>query len=131
MSAYQTPSSAADERADPIAHLEALIREAARSILERLLGAEIDEYLGRGRYERGAPFQDLSPARRTWLVQTGARYVWTDPQVIAARRTLYSNLRLVLPDPHGYVVERIIAVMDTYVRAFHLFDANELLGLTS
>ncbi len=81
--------------------------------------------------ERGAPFQDLSPARRTWLVQTGARYVWTDPQVIAARRTLYSNLRLVLPDPHGYVVERIIAVMDTYVRAFHLFDANELLGLTS
>jgi transposase-like protein len=57
MSAYQTPSSAADESADPIAHLEALIREAARSILERLLGAEVDEYLGRARYERGAPFR--------------------------------------------------------------------------
>ncbi|MFZ1771734.1 MAG: class II D-tagatose-bisphosphate aldolase, non-catalytic subunit, partial [Caldilinea sp.] len=53
--------------------------------------------------EAGKAFDDLTPTRRRWLAQTGARYVWTDPSVVAARRTLYAQLALVAPDPHAYV----------------------------
>jgi len=38
--------------------------------------------------ELGQEFAALSPARRRWLAQTGARYVWTAPSVVAARRQL-------------------------------------------
>ena len=79
--------------------------------------------------ERGMGFRDLLPERRRWLVQTGARYVWTKPEVVAARRRLYGNVELVMPDPHGYVVDRIARAMDKYVVAFHLFDANRRLGI--
>ena len=30
--------------------------------------------------------------RRLWLVQTSARYIWAEPQVVAARRNLYAHL---------------------------------------
>lgn len=77
--------------------------------------------------ELSTPFADLKPERRTWLVQTGARYVWTAPSVTTAREVLYENLRHVLPDPHQVVVQRVSAAMEKYVIAFHLFDANTLL----
>jgi putative transposase len=57
MSAYQTPSPAASDAVDPAEHLEVLIREALRTLLERLLAAEVDEYLGRARYERTPAFR--------------------------------------------------------------------------
>jgi D-tagatose-1,6-bisphosphate aldolase subunit GatZ/KbaZ len=79
--------------------------------------------------EEGVDFFDLAPARRAWLVQTGARYVWTDPKVQAARQRLYANLRPVLADPNHYVVERIVHSMDGYINAFALFDANSLLDV--
>ena len=60
--------------------------------------------------------------------QTGARYVWTDPSVVAARRTLYAQLALVAPDPHAYVVEAVARSIDHYVDAFNLYDATTLLG---
>jgi hypothetical protein len=72
-------------------------------------------------------FSELAPARRAWLVQTGARYGWTVPAVQAARVRLYANLSPVMEDPHQYVVERIGRAMDRYMNAFHLFDANTLL----
>ena len=70
--------------------------------------------------ETGVPFDQLTPPRREWLVATGARYIWTDPQVLAARRRLYDNLRSDLADPHGRVVDRIAANIQVYVEAFHL-----------
>jgi hypothetical protein len=76
-------------------------------------------------------FAELEAARRRWLVQTGARYIWTDAQVQAARRQLYANLAAILPDPHQYVVQRIARAIDAYVNAFALFNANRLLGITS
>ncbi|MGQ9684532.1 MAG: class II D-tagatose-bisphosphate aldolase non-catalytic subunit [Anaerolineae bacterium] len=79
--------------------------------------------------ERGKPFTELAPERRAWLVQTGARYIWTDARVVAARRRLYENLSAVLPDPHAFVVERIARAMERYVTRFRLFDAATLLGL--
>jgi len=78
--------------------------------------------------ERDLAFADLSAERRTWLVRTGARYIWTDPAVLAARQRLYDNLSVVLPDPNQYVVERIAASLDHYVNHFHLFDADRLLN---
>jgi len=77
--------------------------------------------------EQGKEFAALTPARRSWLTQTGARYVWTQPRVLEARRRLYENLRLVMPDPHEYVLARIEAAIDRYVVAFKLFDSLTLL----
>ena len=77
--------------------------------------------------ERGRDFADLSGERRSWLAQTGARYIWTKPEVDEARRRLYSNLSAVMPDPHGHVVERIARAIDKYVLAFGLFDSLALL----
>jgi D-tagatose-1,6-bisphosphate aldolase subunit GatZ/KbaZ len=73
--------------------------------------------------ERGSSFEALGPERRDWLVATGARYVWTAPQVVAARAQLYDNLGGALPDPHGFVVDRIAANIQTYVDAFNLKDS--------
>ncbi|HKZ85205.1 MAG TPA: class II D-tagatose-bisphosphate aldolase, non-catalytic subunit [Anaerolineae bacterium] len=77
--------------------------------------------------ERGLDFDALSGERRSWLAQTGARYVWTHPDVVEARRRLYSNLEVVMPDPHAQVVERIARAIDKYVLAFNLFDSLTLL----
>jgi len=77
--------------------------------------------------ERGLDFSALIPARQDWLLQTGSRYIWTAPAVIAARQKLYENLSAVLPDPHVYVVNRIEAAIDRYIVAFGLFDSLGLL----
>ncbi|MFO7631378.1 MAG: class II D-tagatose-bisphosphate aldolase, non-catalytic subunit [Caldilinea sp.] len=77
--------------------------------------------------EAGKAFADLTPARRRWLAQTGARYVWTAPLVIAARKTLYEHLALVAPDPHAHVVEAVARSIEHYVDAFNLYDASTLL----
>jgi tagatose-1,6-bisphosphate aldolase non-catalytic subunit AgaZ/GatZ len=73
--------------------------------------------------EVGLEFGALSAQRRAWLVQTGARYIWSDLAVRAARSALYANLAEVMPTPHSYVVDRIAASIDRYVNAFGLFDA--------
>ncbi len=74
-----------------------------------------------------ALWRALTPERRAWLTQTGARYVWTAPQVVAARQQLYHNLAPIIPDPHQVVVERIARCMEKYVLAYHLFDTVTLL----
>jgi len=73
--------------------------------------------------EKGKDFKALTPARQSWLLETGARYIWTQPEVLAARQALYHNLSAVMPDPNQYVVARIARRMDAYVNAFGLFDA--------
>jgi hypothetical protein len=76
--------------------------------------------------ERGRDLRDLSPERRSWLTQTGARYVWAAPGVVEARRRLYANLATVMIDPHLCVVERVARAIDKYVNAFGLFDSLAL-----
>lgn len=78
--------------------------------------------------EVGRPLATLSPARRDWLVQTSARYIWTDPAVQAERAALYASLAGVLPDPNAFVVERIALSMDRYITPFHLFGSQPLLA---
>jgi D-tagatose-1,6-bisphosphate aldolase subunit GatZ/KbaZ len=74
-------------------------------------------------------FAKLEPERRRWLVTSGARYVWMQPKVLAARSRLYENLAPVMGDPHGWVVDRVAASVEEYVRAFNLFGSTGLLGL--
>jgi D-tagatose-1,6-bisphosphate aldolase subunit GatZ/KbaZ len=78
--------------------------------------------------ERGLDFSGLTPDRRDWLLQTGARYVWAQPAVVAARQELYAHLAPVLPDPDGYVVDRIALAIDRYLNRFNLFGSLEALG---
>lgn len=73
--------------------------------------------------EKGLGFGELSPERREWLLQTGARYIWTQASVQEARQQLYHNLAGVMPDPHGYVVDRIVSAIDRYINAFGLFNS--------
>ncbi|MGQ9849746.1 MAG: class II D-tagatose-bisphosphate aldolase non-catalytic subunit [Aggregatilineaceae bacterium] len=74
--------------------------------------------------ERGKSLDALTPARREWLLKTGARYIWTDSSVVAARQRLYDNLRPIMGDPHQYVVEWIARAIERYIVAFHLFNAR-------
>jgi tagatose-1,6-bisphosphate aldolase non-catalytic subunit AgaZ/GatZ len=77
--------------------------------------------------EIGMDFSQLSSSRKTWLISTGARYIWTSNRVVVARKQLYSNLSRVMSDPHQYVIDRICASIDRYVNAFHLFDILTLI----
>jgi D-tagatose-1,6-bisphosphate aldolase subunit GatZ/KbaZ len=79
--------------------------------------------------EEGVPWPELDPERRSWLIQTGARYIWTDARVLEARQALYSHLAPVLDDPHRFVVDRVARSMEHYVTNFHLFDSCTLLDL--
>ena len=78
--------------------------------------------------EDGLSFAALSPARRAWLAQTGARYVWTQPEVQAARQALYANLSTSAFDPHAFVVARIGRAIDRYLTAFNLSDSLSFLN---
>ncbi len=77
--------------------------------------------------ETNLDFYQLSAERRAWLVRTGARYIWTVPDVLTARARLYDNVSVVLPEPNQYVVERIVQSLDHYVNNFNLFDSTRLL----
>ena len=73
-------------------------------------------------------FDKLSTERQRWLVTSGARYMWTQPQVIESRERLYENLTPVMGDPRGWVVDRIAASIEKHVWAFNLFGFAEQLG---
>jgi D-tagatose-1,6-bisphosphate aldolase subunit GatZ/KbaZ len=69
----------------------------------------------------------LSVERRAWMIGTCARYVWQQPAVQTARARLYQNVRIPVPDPHRYVIERIMGRIDHYVAAFDLAHSLDLL----
>jgi tagatose-1,6-bisphosphate aldolase non-catalytic subunit AgaZ/GatZ len=74
-------------------------------------------------HEVGLPFDELTSSRQEWLVATGARYIWTHPGVLSARRQLYRNLESDFADPNEFVVDRICDCMQSYVDAFNLRDS--------
>jgi len=75
--------------------------------------------------EHGMTFSQLSTQRRLWLAQTGARYIWTQPSVLAARDELYQNVLGTVSDPHGFVVARIQESIRHYLKAFNLVGSLE------
>jgi tagatose-1,6-bisphosphate aldolase non-catalytic subunit AgaZ/GatZ len=70
--------------------------------------------------EAGKEFGQLAAERQDWLTQTGCRYIWTAPAVVAARRTLYSNLEASGIDAESRVVNAIVEVIAKYVEKFNL-----------
>jgi D-tagatose-1,6-bisphosphate aldolase subunit GatZ/KbaZ len=77
--------------------------------------------------ETGRPFDELTADRRNWLLKTGARYIWTDSEVLNARRRLYANLETDGFNPHRYVVERISQKILKYCREFNLYGTIPVL----
>lgn len=73
--------------------------------------------------EKGKKLDELLPLRRDWLVKTGARYVWSNKEVVVARQQLYDNLSPYMSDPHAYVVEQVTRSIEHYIVAFNLFGA--------
>ncbi|MCL4506205.1 MAG: class II D-tagatose-bisphosphate aldolase, non-catalytic subunit [Chloroflexi bacterium] len=78
--------------------------------------------------EAGRTFAEIDPQRRAWLTRTGCRYIWTDPQVLAARRTLYANLAARGIDGERAVIDAIAQRIAGYFRAFNLLGADEFLA---
>jgi D-tagatose-1,6-bisphosphate aldolase subunit GatZ/KbaZ len=79
--------------------------------------------------EKGKEFSGLDLKRQAWLIEVGARYIWADAQVVAARKTLYENLAVLMSDPQSYVVDRLVALMEKYVHAFNLPDLLDKVGV--
>ena len=77
--------------------------------------------------ESGKDFEQLHIDRRNWLTETGARYVWTNEKVMIARKRLYTNCAIKIPEPNQWVVEEIEKGMEKYIHAFHLENSLELL----
>lgn len=75
--------------------------------------------------ETGLNFDALRKDRQLWLLQTGSRYIWTVQSVLNARQRLYSNLVGTIPDPHQYVVDRIVDVIDKYIIQFNLSNSQD------
>jgi len=76
--------------------------------------------------EEGKRFNELPPDRKEWLVRTGARYVWTIPEVIEARKCLYEHVEEHC-DPDAFVLWRIKTSILKYFHSFNLINFNEKL----
>jgi D-tagatose-1,6-bisphosphate aldolase subunit GatZ/KbaZ len=76
--------------------------------------------------EQGRSFDDLPDERRRWLVDTGSRYVWTHPDVQAARARLYEH---VAPyrDAEAFVQWRLKTAILHYMHAFNLVGLTDRL----
>jgi tagatose-1,6-bisphosphate aldolase non-catalytic subunit AgaZ/GatZ len=121
--------------AELVARERDLLRGRSGVQPSRLLEALEDAVYRSGRWKKwlqaeelDLPFAKLDQERRNWLVQTGCRYIWTDPDVVRERALLYANLTHVVPDANAWVVERIALSMEHYVTHFHLFDSMQLLA---
>jgi len=69
-------------------------------------------------------FSSLAENRQLWLIKTGCRYIWTNPEVEVARMKLYENL-----ERNGIKAEKIVLTnieksMDKYFHSFNLIDFN-------
>ena len=73
--------------------------------------------------EKGLALTELSPERHAWMLKTCSRYIWTDPEVVAARERLYRNISPILPNPNQFVVDWITEAIEQYIVAFQLFNS--------
>ena len=72
-------------------------------------------------------FYSVASERQKWLVKTGCRYIWEDPDVVSVRTRLYRNISLQGIDAPGIVESSIENAMDRYFYRFNLAGLNELL----
>lgn len=72
-------------------------------------------------------FHANSLDRQEWLIKTGCRYIWQNPEVVACRLELYQNL-----ESNGVKAEQILLAhieraMDKYFYKFNLVNLNDIL----
>jgi D-tagatose-1,6-bisphosphate aldolase subunit GatZ/KbaZ len=72
-------------------------------------------------------FYANSKKRQEWLIRTGCRYIWEDPEVVSARSKLYDNLALHGIDGSAIVESAIESAMDRYFHKFNLVGLNKQL----
>jgi D-tagatose-1,6-bisphosphate aldolase subunit GatZ/KbaZ len=77
--------------------------------------------------ENDEDFTLLDPARQEWLIKTGCRYIWENPEVVSAREKLYLNLGICGIDGEEIVLSHIERAMEKYFFKFNLFDLNKYL----
>lgn len=77
--------------------------------------------------ENPSDFYANSFERQQWLIKTGCRYIWEDPEVLSARAGLYQNLSINGIDPASIVETSIERAMDRYFYEFNLVGLNDLL----
>lgn len=68
-----------------------------------------------------------SPERQLWLIKTGCRYIWENPEVVAARTRLYRNLEMNGFDAEEILLSHIEKSMDKYFHNLNLVDLNDRL----
>ncbi len=72
-------------------------------------------------------FYSLQEDRQLWLIKTGCRYIWENPEVVAARSKLYHNLENHGIKPEIIVQTRIAQAMDRYFHKFNLVNVTSAL----
>lgn len=77
--------------------------------------------------ENSEDFCSLSEERQEWLVKTGCRYIWENPEVLSTRFKLYENLSICGIKPSEIVESSIENAIDKYFHRFNLTDLNNLL----
>lgn len=77
--------------------------------------------------ENHGDFEALSTERQQWLISTGCRYIWQNPEVIASRSLLNENLESQGIFAEEIVLSHIERAMDKYFAAFNLKNLNDLI----
>jgi tagatose-1,6-bisphosphate aldolase non-catalytic subunit AgaZ/GatZ len=77
--------------------------------------------------ENSDDFYSNSPDRQEWLIKTGCRYIWEDPEVLSTRSKLYQNINMQGIDAAEIVESSIERTMDRYFYKFNLVGLNSLL----
>jgi tagatose-1,6-bisphosphate aldolase non-catalytic subunit AgaZ/GatZ len=77
--------------------------------------------------EKGLDFHAISEERKNWLISTGCRYIWSNPEVVISRFRLYENLESNGFDAEEIVLGRIQHDMDKYFTYFNLVNLNNCL----
>lgn len=103
----------------------------ASGLKERLWEAVIEsnrwrKWLNEGEDPEG-DFYALSPERQLWLIKTGCRYIWENPEVVAARSKLYANMSLFGIKAEDIVLTHIGQAMDRYFHSFNLVNVTDLI----
>ncbi len=70
-------------------------------------------------------FYQNTEERQLWLVKTGCRYIWQNPEVVAARTTLFENVESWGIKATQILLSQIERAMDKYFNKFNLVGMGD------
>jgi tagatose-1,6-bisphosphate aldolase non-catalytic subunit AgaZ/GatZ len=77
--------------------------------------------------ENDEDFYANSLPRQEWIIKTCARYIWENPEVLAARDKMFKNIENHGIDAEEVLISHIEKAMERYFHKFNLVDLNKLL----